>query len=1135
MPVRKPFYATTVALEGSNLIEASAGTGKTYSIALLVLRLVLEKKLSVKEILMVTFTKAAVAELEERIRLFVRNAYKASKGEKITDAAIMAIVANFPDQIEARRLLKEAVLFLDETSVLTIHSFCQKTLNEFAFETNQLFGSETIKDTNAVIEDEINKFWRKNITTIQVPLLKQLMKGGLSKGGLKAAIKESLAGKRFFSFDMALRYSLEPDCQAEFLKDLEELEEAGEKLNEELIEYFISNKEQIRTKCSENRFAKKMLLSLIESPEEFVDYVLDKRASGYIVDLFGDILEKLDICGAADEQKSKKIAEVLDHITCFAIQETFRGIAVYKQLNNQMSFDDMIVKLHEALMKDDGDRLKEELQNKYKAVFVDEFQDTDRLQYEIFKKAFSNDTTLFYIGDPKQSIYAFRKADIFTYFEACNDVQNMYDMKQNFRSSVSMIHAMNAFFLPHDEFETFSFSDEEDSIKYVNVTPPENPSKGCLHEGGEEIVPITICELPNKDSIVEAVAADVIQLLENPEITLPGKDGKQRRISPSDIGILVKTGKEGQAIKSALSRYAIPAVTISDDKILQSKEARFVLYLLEAMMDISGEKVNKALLSPFTKFTAREILQLNSEKIVELFRKYKSAWEEHGIFNALTDFAADFNVQKQLLENRAENGERIITNLFQLIELLHKVQTGKKLSPAELVSWLKRGIEGMEVDGDEYLLRIENDEEAVKIVTIHSSKGLEYNIVIAPHLDFVIKTPKSNEDPVTTFRDGHTGEYVALKWSSMNAEQKAWYAKQSEQENRRLLYVAITRSIYKCSIYRNGSNYSKGSTLEMFINNMNAPEDLINKKPAYGVPADYTYSGTATWREPARMQKVSFHLSQENWAKMSYTLLSAKNDPVHKGYSGQHDIQYDDFIFRLLTKGAQTGNMLHTILENIHFGNAANWPDVIDAAINRFAPGKKELYGPNLLEMMECIMNARMQAGEASFKIADIAHAQRIHEFEFDFPVSLFSVAKLETLSDENMQIRVKTMGELEGIMNGKIDMFFMLNGKYYILDWKSNYLGDSLECYNEEWLSEAMNENNYHLQYLVYTLAVKKYLGSRIENFDYETDFGGVIYVFLRGARKNSDSGIFMASPSIEKIEALEEMMEKKRQEFVA
>ncbi len=230
-----------------------------------------------------------------------------------------------------------------------------------------------------------------------------------------------------------------------------------------------------------------------------------------------------------------------------------------------------------------------------------------------------------------------------------------------------------------------------------------------------------------------------------------------------------------------------------------------------------------------------------------------------------------------------------------------------------------------------------------------------------------------------------------------------------------------------------------------------------------------------------------------------------------------------NIIFNQLSKGDKTGNLLHYIFENINYTNNEHWSKIIDAAILRFAPNQKKLYAKMLHSLIENTLSTKIDLADTSFKLLDIDYSKRIHEFEFDFPVTKFSSSDLEKLSDENIQVNVKTVSNLEGIMNGKIDLFFEHGGKYYILDWKSNYLGDTIEDYSPAALANAMNESNYHLQYLIYALAVKKYLTSRVPAFDYERDFGGVIYVFMRGVRKGSSSGIFLGKPSLEKMSLLE------------
>ncbi|HZG26000.1 MAG TPA: UvrD-helicase domain-containing protein, partial [Chitinophagaceae bacterium] len=289
----QPFDASKVDLQHTNLIEASAGTGKTYSIAILVLRLVLEKNLSIKEILMVTFTKAAVAELEERIRAFIRKAYKVSFGEKIDDATITELVqriisASSPREVQEQ--LREAVLFLDETSVLTIHSFCQLTLTEFAFETNQLFGAETLQDNGAVIDDEVNKFWRENITTIPTELLKFLIDGGLTRDTIKQVVKEHLKGKTYFNYQKDKQYSFCEEDHQKIIRELKAVQDEEKDLQQGMYTYIVNNEKSIRAKSEANRYAKKAGFHLYEGPEQLVEDILAKRDSKYIQEIFADIL-----------------------------------------------------------------------------------------------------------------------------------------------------------------------------------------------------------------------------------------------------------------------------------------------------------------------------------------------------------------------------------------------------------------------------------------------------------------------------------------------------------------------------------------------------------------------------------------------------------------------------------------------------------------------------------------------------------------------------------------------------------------------------------------------------------------------------------------------------------------------------
>ncbi|MEP7081291.1 MAG: UvrD-helicase domain-containing protein, partial [Ginsengibacter sp.] len=841
-------------------------------------------------------------------------------------------------------------------------------------------------------------------------------------------------------------------------------------------------------------------------------------------------LDHCDECDKIEEESKKILKKCLNKIFCLAINEIGEGLNQRKLITGQLSYDDLIENLHRALTHNPNPSLVAALQRKYKAVFVDEFQDTDRFQYEIFHEAFGKPTKkgdqnpiLFYIGDPKQSIYSFRKADIFTYFKAYSQVDNIYEMNINYRSSEQFIQAMNKFFLPEDGFDTFYFEDQEEGIKYLPVSSPPKNKVGRLVYDNTECIPISIdSNFSNKTNIENDVAKLVLTLFTDDKYAII-KDGISRRVQPSDIGILTRGKKEGYSLQNALAKYHIPSVTMSDAKVLSSNEARELYYLLEAFLENSRSNINRALLTSFTGYNASQIIRSDIEKNTLLFNIYKEMWEENGIYTAIKKFINDFGVQKHLLERNTENGERIITNLYQLTELLFRAQHAQNLGPAELIDWLKRAIEQEDAEGDELEQRIENDEEAVKIVTIHSSKGLQYNIVIAPSLD--MSTVIYHDD--ASYRNEETSEYISGLKNQFTTEEMEIVKKQMEQENRRLLYVTLTRAVYKAFIYRNTNSKQKNTTLSFFTEALNYSEgNLIEKKIPVEIAAGVTYQFKSDEYKRKPLIVKDFLLEHSNWKSMSYTMLAAELENRSRPVTGILKNIYDRFIFSELAKGNITGNLLHFIFENINFSSDEKWGNVVERAIQRFAPARKEKYELNLLALIQNVLNAEIVTKDFKFNLSEINFDKRIHELEFDFPVNEFDPQLLSDLADEDVTVNVKKFSEMEGVMNGKIDMFFEYKGQYFVLDWKSTFLGDRLEDYNGEALSLGMNDHNYHLQYLIYSLAAKKYLESRLNSFDYQKDFGGVFYLFLRGMREGKTEGIFHTKPSLKAIEQMENLL---------
>ena len=1114
----KKFNVETVELKGSNIVEASAGTGKTFSLAILALRLIIEKEIPISKILMVTFTNAAVAELESRIREFVRLAYKYANGNVIDDdyKIITKIIEENKNKYDVKNRLYKAIRELQNTSILTIHSFCQETLTEFAFETNQIYGAETIEDTSDVVIDEVNEYWRKRIANKDIQFLSLFKNFGikigsdayprLSNGFIRKLVQEVLNGKIFKGkqeCDEDKIFSLIKNLEFEFskIKDLIE-----SKIG---ILYFKQDK------------ADKILCELQGlSFHEIYKYIKNKRTSNVMENVFGSLYFLMD---KIEERK----LYLLNCIYAEIEKISRENISKYIKENNLITYDDLIKNVHTAVIKNNLD-LNKELRNKYQAVFIDEFQDTDKLQYEIFDNVFHNHSILFYIGDPKQSIYAWRKADLNVYFKAKTKVglKRAFTMTTNYRSSDNYVKAMNKFFMPTPKFNTFNFG--ANGIKYDSVDA--NRKASTLKINKQKRTPICIYENYENLGEIREDAGDLIRVL----LTKSKLDNKE--ILPKNIGVLVRTGRQATEIKNELQKYSIPAITVDDKKIFESNEARDLLYVLETTSEISWKGINKALLTSFTNFKSQDILKLNDIDEVSKFKIYNKIWIDKGIYSMMLNFISDYNVKSNILDNNNENGERIISNLFQLIEVLQKVESENRYSPKELTNFLNRRINGLKDDSDEYTQRIESDEDAVTIMTIHRSKGLEFDIVIAPYLDFKVE----EKFGFSTYRETND-DYCFVVNGQLGKKLSIW-EEQQEQENRRLLYVAITRARYNCFIFKEKEPKKKNpdkfkSTMSPFYNELELKKDKLIDYICfsdYETVAGQYKNDSLKIKDYKSVELPKIELTDKYWKKMSFSYLSAEHkyypkETKNKSYENE---KYNQFIFKDLPKGALLGSMLHNIFEFIDFTNDDKWGSIVDISLRQFLPNYigSDKFRDKLEQMIVEVLKSTIKIDNESFKLEDVKLEKRRSEFEFDINVSQFELNILQDgineLLPNNYEVKTKYNEQLEGILNGFIDLFFEHNGKYYILDWKSNFLGDTIEDYNNEKLVQAMNENNYHLQYLLYTLAIKKYLESKLQNFDYEKHFGGAIYVFLRGVRENEETGLFVDKPSLELIDEIENII---------
>lgn len=1047
----KNFQATTVDLSGYNLIEASAGTGKTYSIAILILRLILEQKKPINTILVVTFTKAAVAELQLRIRKFLYDAYAVTKGDPTIDPTVISMVENAitaSDRDAIAQLLYDNITLLDESKIMTIHGFCQSILTENAFESNQIIGAKLVADIDDIVVQNINDFWRSKITVLPIDILSQI------------------------------------DIQL------------------------------LRTE----------IISLVKNELSSVPYRTPHMA-----------FDKWDAIIHAFNQSEIDAVDFHEQLLYSAAKHIVQRIHLYKKEKGILTYNDLIDQVYQALQSSNAAHLIQTIREQYSIVFIDEFQDTDHKQYFIFKSIFRTEThTTFMIGDPKQSIYAFRQADIYTYFKARKDAGELvYTMNTNYRSTPKIINAINLLLLPKPDFDTFYFKDDADAIAYHPVLSGVKNERQLIinHEPCDAI---TIRKIKAADDRIVQIANDVAALVNNPAHYF-SKDTAQTPIKPSDIGILVRKNKTGLAIQQQLSRRGIPAVLVNDNTIFGTRTAKGYLALLEACVLPKKQTINQFLVSSLTPYDVDTVLKLSEEATLQLFAQWKKIWDDKGLHSLINQYLSDFGILDQVKQDQSNQTVRTYVDIMQLTEILHKLQLQKNLNKEDIIYHLKQGIAGKLPKDDAHQIRIESDEDAVQITTIHKSKGLEYPIVMLADVD----AERKMKNDIETVYDLDKGVYFSITKRDYDTYAES-IDTEAERTARRLLYVAFTRAKYKIFTYSktvgNKTMPKKGGGI--FLKHLLQQKQL----PEYIVSEDTTLMA-ATHQQQVNVVKpiapfkvLPTNTLQQNWAVMSYTRLSGSHYASPKLNLGTDLSAYDTFIFEKIGKGAQFGTKMHSMLERIQFDEDKLWDRIIVRSFNNVALPNDTTANTNAIPIsfyqmfLQHLTQAKISTDNDIIQLKKINRNAILHELEFYFPLEHTQSELIAQYLDafEIGHISDHIYDTIVGYMNGLIDMVFEYNDRFYILDWKTNYLGNRLEDYTTTAIAEAMLEQNYHLQYMIYTLALVKYLRLRKPDFDYDRDFGGVIYLFIRGVRKDNSNneGVFFTKPSAEQFELFEKIM---------
>ncbi|HEY6898599.1 MAG TPA: UvrD-helicase domain-containing protein, partial [Rhodocyclaceae bacterium] len=834
-----PLDAPRAPLTGTQAIEASAGTGKTWSIAALYLRLVVEAGLPVERLLVVTYTTAATAELRDRIRARLIAARSAFAGGEDQNDPVLAELRRRIEPARAEALLTLAIESFDLAAIHTIHGFCQRALEERAFESGEDFETTLVGDETALLQAIAEDFWRKQMALADAFWARWLVARLNGPFGLVQALRGHF-GKPYLK--RLLPEAPNPDAEAAFVAQRDALAPVWQRDGQGLTAMLcgwkglsaVSHKpEQIAraAQAVDAWFASGgELRTAPEGLKKFSEAALKKAttkaAAGTPEDpLFGrmqDLLAAIDDLNTALERR-------LGHLLATALDACEEALARRKAQLGRLGFDDLLTRLAAALRGDGGPRLAERLQERYGAALIDEFQDTDPVQYEIFERVFHRGgLPLFFVGDPKQAIYSFRGADLHAYLEARQQAAEHWALSTNRRSVPGLVAAVNSIFERRDQ--AFRF----EGLDFAPVAAsPQPPAPLRIEEVEARPLSLWFLERSEVDAkgkpkaiprgvanqrIAAAVAADIARLL---RLADQGRANiGTRPLAGGDIAVLVKSHAQGRLMRNALAELGVASVRYGQDSVFDSREALEVERLLLAVAEPGRSGLVKAaLVTDLLGLRGADIHRLDGDAaawdaLSQRFHEWHQLCRERGFVVMWHALLAQQRVAERLLLR--PDGERRMTNLQHLSELLQQLAHDEGLSVDGLAKHLadsRRGEGDSElIDGEAKLLRLESDEQLVRIVTIHGSKGLEYPIVYCPWL-WDGARPKRRTGPLA-FHDQEDSGHGALDFGSARQDEyRAWADEEREQEQLRLAYVALTRAKHRCVLAWGGIDGAERSPL----------------------------------------------------------------------------------------------------------------------------------------------------------------------------------------------------------------------------------------------------------------------------------------------------------------------------------
>jgi exodeoxyribonuclease V beta subunit len=1159
---------------GINLVEASAGTGKTYAIGMLVLRALVELSEPIEKILIVTFTKAATEELKTRIRARLVEARDLLGGQlesnnSEVDKTLLDWASTIKDRPEALKLIKLALYDIDRAGIFTIHGFCQRMLVEQALESDQLFDVELLTDIDHIRNEVADDFWRSQIYSLD-PLPCSLLTG-------RFPTPEKLLASVSFVFAGSSRIEPEVGTVEEVLSQLRSAMDS-------LSSWWSANSSTLYdcfcTSLPEGNFKKQFSEDL-----EYWFLSLSDFFNGQSFRVPDNIhlLSRQKLAGElngnkirGDEKKRAYLADwplpdceielllaAVDNLTLtfrVKLAEKLRTEVSHRlEQQGTMGFNDLILRLSAALRGERGHSLKKILGDRFSVALIDEFQDTDSNQWHIFSTIFGGTGHYLYlIGDPKQAIYKFRGADIHSYFLAREAASQLLTLEKNYRSHPSLVEEVNRLFGSRPQ----PFFFDETVLDYRPVLAAKIEEDIDLIQGGESLHGVVYCSLEadpkekngrwtsGKAAIQfrRFIVAELGRLLNSADPVFI-KTSEQRPLAPHDIAILVRSNRQAEEYRAALAEAAIPAVVGSRQSVYQTKECRDLFLLLQAIA-APGEtsRLKTAMTIPWFGFTGSQLYELwqdeeHLSRCHSRFLLYNQQWQEQGFLVMMNRLL----VEEDVLPNLASGpmAERAIANIHQLLELIQDQEMTENLGIGQILQWLRKMMLG-DKSAENAELLLESDEEAVCIVTMHSAKGLEYPVVFCPYLWYRSNRIKNEKYQVSC----HDNEHQAvIDLGSDQFDTRKGQAEQEEMaEELRLLYVALTRAKIRCYVsWADVKAYSSvGDSFQSALGYLlfqvghqdyQAQQDyftdLAQERSVQYISVALDLQ-TVGYRRPEEELHLSpLHPScrslHTDWQMSSFSAMASLSEYDHEHEAASTQVrEKDDQVFVPVTglpAGPHFGNVIHDLLESLSFSviSRREQQDMLEDMLNQ----KCTHYGveaesKKVKKLLELVVTTPLDEG--GFCLSMLADNMCLKEMGFYYHLSYLATDRINTILADEETVAPLGHKTMRGYLTGFVDLICQYDGKYYILDYKTNFLGELMSDYQPDKLVAAMQSHNYGLQYWIYTLVLHRHLQNVLPDYDYEVDFGGVRYLFVRGMSPDiPGSGVFSTVPDFAKLQELD------------